>query len=66
FFRVKRDVKALRLGRNGERDVGQKLEPLRKHGYQVFHDIIGDGFNIDHVLIGPAGIFTVQAGPLDA
>jgi hypothetical protein len=60
FFRVRRDVKALRLGRDGEKDVGQKLEALRKGGYEVFHDIIGDGFNLDHVLIGPAGIFTIE------
>jgi hypothetical protein len=66
FVRVKQEWEALRLGCDGERDVGQKLEALWKSGYQVFHDIIGDGFNIDHVLIGPAGIFTVQAGPLDA
>jgi len=60
FFRVKREWEALRLGRDGEREVGQKLEALRKDGYEVFHDIIGDGFNIDHVVIGPAGIFTVE------
>jgi len=60
FFRVKREWEALRLGRDGEKDVGQKLELLREAGYEVFHDIIGDGFNIDHVVIGPAGIFTVE------
>jgi hypothetical protein len=60
FFRVKREWEALRLGRDGEREVGQKLEALRKDGYEVFHDIIGDGFNIDHVVIGPAGLFTVE------
>lgn len=60
FFRVKREWETLRLGRDGEKDVGQKLEVLREAGYEVFHDIIGDGFNIDHVLIGPAGVFTVE------
>jgi hypothetical protein len=60
FSRVRREWEALRLGRDGEKDVGQKLEVLREAGYEVFHDIIGDGFNVDHVLIGPAGIFTVE------
>jgi len=23
-------------------------------------DVVGDGFNVDHVLIGPAGVFTVE------
>lgn len=53
-------VQALRLGRDGERVVGQYLERLRAEGYEVFHDVAGDGFNLDHVLIGPAGLFTVE------
>src|SRR5688572_11573059 len=53
-------IKALKLGRDGERAVGQYLERLREKGYQVFHDVIGDGFNVDHVLIGPGGVFTVE------
>lgn len=40
--------------------VGQYLERLREHGYQVFHDVLGARFNLDHVLIGPAGIFTIE------
>jgi hypothetical protein len=60
FFRVRQDLKALRLGRDGEKNVGQTLEALRAGGYQVFHDVIDDGFNIDHVIIGPAGVFTVE------
>jgi hypothetical protein len=53
-------LRALRQGRDGERVVGQYLEHLREQGYQVFHDVIGTGFNVDHVLIGPAGIFTIE------
>lgn len=26
----------------------------------MFHDVVGDGFNVDHILIGPAGVFTVE------
>lgn len=50
----------LRQALEGERAVGQYLERLREGGYQVFHDVVGSGFNIDHVLIGPAGVFTVE------
>lgn len=53
-------VKNLRLGRDGERVVGQMLEPLRGKGYRVFHDIPGADFNIDHAIVGPAGIFTIE------
>lgn len=51
---------ALKLGRDGEKAVGQFLDALRERGYRVFHDVIGDNFNIDHVLIGSAGIFTIE------
>jgi hypothetical protein len=40
--------------------VGQYLETLRARGYRVLHDLIGDGFNVDHALIGPDSIFTVE------
>lgn len=33
---------------------------MRESGYRVFHDLIGQGFNVDHVLIGAAGVFTVE------
>lgn len=44
----------------GELPVGQLLERLRAKGYEVFHDIEGDGFNVDHVLIGRGGVFVIE------
>jgi hypothetical protein len=52
--------RAIKQGIDGEKAVGQYLERLRLKGYQVFHDLIGTGFNVDHVLIGPAGVFTIE------
>ena len=60
IWKVRPQMHALRQGAEGEKVVGQFLERLRENGYQVFHDLIGDGFNVDHVLIGPAGVFTVE------
>lgn len=51
---------ALRLGRDGERAVGQYLERLRGQGCQVLHDVVGDGFNIDHVVIGRGGVYSIE------
>lgn len=62
-FRIWRNIpklRSLRQAMEGERVVGQFLERLRQHGFQVFHDVVGDGFNVDHVLIGPPGVFTVE------
>lgn len=60
FWRLRPRFRALRQGIEGERAVGQFLERMRENGYHVFHDLMGDGFNIDHVLIGPTGIFTIE------
>ena len=53
-------MQSLRLAEDGEKAVGQHLEALRAEGYSVFHDLIGDGFNVDHVIVGPAGVFTIE------
>ena len=54
------EIRKLRLAADGEKAVGQFLEQLRGSGYSVFHDIPADGFNIDHVLVGPSGVYTVE------
>ena len=59
-FSVRSKLKQLRQAIDGERAVGQFLERLRSDGYDVFHDVVGHGFNVDHVVIGPAGVFTVE------
>jgi len=62
-FKVRRllpRLRALRQAAEGERAVGQYLEGLREQGYRVFHDLVGDDFNVDHVLVGPTGVYTVE------
>lgn len=49
-----------RLGFTGERVVGEELNQLIASGFRVFHDVPFEGFNIDHVLIGPPGVFAVE------
>lgn len=57
-------VLQLKLGRDGERVVGQFLERLRDGGGQVFHDVPGEGFNLDHVVISPHGLYAVETKTL--
>jgi len=59
-FGIRKTVEKLRLGRDGERTVGQFLENLRNGGGQVFHDIPGEGFNIDHVVVSTHGIYAIE------
>ncbi|MGI9302683.1 MAG: nuclease-related domain-containing protein [Gammaproteobacteria bacterium] len=57
---VRKVAKRLRLAQQGERTVGQYLERLRESGFHVFHDVVGEGFNIDHVLIGEKGVYAIE------
>jgi hypothetical protein len=59
-YLIRKQLKQLRLGRDGERAVGQYLEELRVKGYRVLHDIVGNSFNVDHVILSPKGIFVVE------
>ncbi len=47
-------------GATGEEHVGSLLDGLEDSGWQAIHDAsLGRG-NVDHILIGPAGVFTVE------
>ncbi|MDD5094746.1 MAG: nuclease-related domain-containing protein [Dehalococcoidia bacterium] len=58
--RLRKRRRDYELGRDGEREVGQALEELRQQGYSVFHDVVGDNFNIDHVIVSQRGIFSIE------
>lgn len=64
WFRIKPQLTSLWQGIRGERDVARTLEQLRAVGYSVFHDISGEGFNVDHALVGPGGIFAIETKTL--
>lgn len=63
WWRVRPRLQLLRhmhQGIQGEIHVGHRLETLRDKGFIVLHDVPGDGWNIDHVLIGTKGIFAIE------
>lgn len=60
IFNVRKRVKRLRLGRDGEKAVGQHLESLRESSAKVFHDIPAQTFNLDHVVIAKSGIYVIE------
>jgi hypothetical protein len=66
YARRRRD---LALGLFGERVVAEHLEPLKALGHRILHDLPCDEqpagstprtSNIDHVVIGPAGIYAIE------
>lgn len=52
------------LGYFGERIVAESLEPLKREGWRIFHDVPGQdngaAFNLDHVAVGPGGTFVIE------
>ena len=59
--RTKAKLVRLRKGIEGERHAAQFLQnELVPVGYRVMHDLCEDGYNIDHVLIGPTGAFALE------
>jgi hypothetical protein len=45
---------------DGELATAQCLESVIAGGARVFHDVQADGFNIDHVVVAPGGVFAVE------
>lgn len=60
IWRIFKKVKHLKLGRDGERAVGQYLDNLRENGHRIFHDLVGDNFNLDHVIISRKGVYVIE------
>lgn len=55
-------VKAWAIGAEGEGRTAAALEPLAAEGFRILHDlpIPGSRANIDHVVIGPSGVFVIE------
>jgi len=62
LWSVLRRARRLRYGYEAELVAGQELNGLGGYGYYVFHDVpLGErAAKVDHVLVGPAGVFAVQ------
>jgi hypothetical protein len=56
----KRDFNSWSQGAEGEEVVGAILEGLAADGWHVIHDVSFGRGNIDHVVVGPGGLFTVE------
>jgi Nuclease-related domain len=61
-FRPSPEAQAWQRGAAGERHVARLLEPLVQQGWGVNHDlrVPGSKANIDHVVVGPPGIFAID------
>ena len=63
YFKVKKTrwvLKRYRKGLEGERLVGETLNRLSNESTFVFHDIPGNRFNVDHIIVSTRGIFVIE------
>jgi hypothetical protein len=62
-FRPTQDAVAWRRGAAGERRTARLLGPLERHGWAILHDLAvpGSRANIDHLVIGPGGVFVIDS-----
>jgi hypothetical protein len=63
WFRTSPETRAWRRGAIGERRTARLLGRLERHGWAVLHDLAvpGSRANIDHLVIGPGGVFVVDS-----
>ena len=66
LFTTPNSITAWQTGAQGELRTGRLLEPLEGEGFRILHDrrIPGSRANIDHVVIGPPGIYVVETKSL--
>jgi hypothetical protein len=61
LLRIRTEAASWETGAAGERRVGGRLDLLKANGWNVLHSVtLKSGADIDHVVIGPGGVFTVN------
>ena len=60
IWRLYPEFRNLNLGEKGERRVSEVLRTLRHKDYVTFDDLLLEGVNVDHVVVGPGGVFAVE------
>lgn len=61
WFGLDAELRPWETGLRGERIAGKSLNRLRRDGWFVLHSVeLPSGADIDHVAIGPPGVFTIN------
>lgn len=61
LLHIRTEATSWEVGAAGERRVGDRLDLLKAQGWNVLHSIpLKSGADIDHLVIGPGGVFTVN------
>lgn len=60
LIRIIQERANYQLGLDAELAVGRELNLVMREGFYVFHDFPEEHNNIDHVVVGPSGVFAVE------
>jgi hypothetical protein len=59
-WRRRKGIRNVRLGWIGEQAMAEYLGVLASEGFRLFHDVPTGKENIDHVVVGPPGVFAIE------
>lgn len=60
WMRIPRQAENLREGAEGEVLTARQLDTLSTSGWRPVHDRALDRCNVDHILVGPGGVFVIE------
>jgi hypothetical protein len=60
LWRLRAEFRNLNLAERGERRVSEVLRQLRDRDYVTFDDLLLRDVNVDHVVVGPGGVFAIE------
>jgi hypothetical protein len=60
MWRLRAEFRNLNLAERGERRVSEVLRQLRHRDYVTFDDLLLGDVNVDHVVVGPGGVFAIE------
>jgi hypothetical protein len=58
-------IERWRQGAQGEKQTAKQLRPLLRDGWVLLNDVESRYGNIDHILVGPAGVFVLETKNLN-
>ena len=53
-------IERWRQGAEGEKATAKQLRPLLRNGWVLVNDVQCDRGNVDHIVVGPAGVFLID------
>lgn len=60
LYKIARDKRTHYQGLRAEMATAQEVTAALMGNQRLINDVVGEGFNIDHVVVSPAGVFAIE------